>query len=70
MSGPVNHPRYPVNPMTPAERQRLGEILDRLAELRDVLLAERGGRLFPDAADDLAGLRTRVEEPLDEPRGA
>ncbi len=44
-------------PPTPREREQARAARDRLRRWRSEILAARGGRLFPNSADDLAELR-------------
>jgi hypothetical protein len=44
-------------PPTPEERQQARAARERLHQWRGEILAARGGRLFPNSANDLAELR-------------
>ncbi len=52
---------YPLPPLTPEEQQRVREALDRAAQIRAQLLAERGGRFFPSSGKLVDDMRAEAE---------
>lgn len=51
-------------PLTDEECERILAILEQLRRSNEVLLAKRGGKLFPRSADDLYELRQEREREL------
>lgn len=50
-----------IPPLSEAESEHMGLLLDDLRRLRAELLAERGGQVFPPAGEDLDALRAEAE---------
>jgi hypothetical protein len=48
-------------PMTDAQKRQAVKAIERVSALREALLAERAGALFPAAEDDLRDLRSDLD---------
>lgn len=48
-------------PLTPEEREQMRVALERMRVRRERLLAERGGRLFPDSGAEVRAMRDARE---------